>query len=68
VNTAARLMRGRGVAARTEKEFRRATDSHHDRPVAEDVLDRRFEPGAAGRAWATDLTYAPMVTSFVHLA
>src|SRR5207344_1100303 len=46
VNTVARLMRREGIAAKTRRKFRCSTDSNHGRPVAENVLDRRFEPKA----------------------
>jgi len=39
-NTVAGLMREHGVAAKTKRKFRCTTDSNHDRPVAENVLDR----------------------------
>ncbi len=57
VNAVAKLMRGHGIAAKSGRRFRCTTDSNHDRPVAENVLDRRFEPGAADRVWASDITY-----------
>ena len=47
VNTVARLMREHGIAAKTKRKFRCTTDSNHDRPVAENVVDRQFEPEAA---------------------
>jgi putative transposase len=56
VNTVARLMRQEGIAAKTKRKFRVTTDSNHDRPVAENVLDRRFEPGAPNQAWTADIT------------
>src|SRR5512144_662794 len=43
VNTVAKLMRSHGIAVKTKRKFRCTTDSNHDRPVAGNVLDRRFE-------------------------
>ena len=65
VNTVARLMREHGIAAKTKRKFRCTTDSNHGRPVAENVLDRGFEPEAADRAWTADITYwtSPRVAS-----
>jgi len=68
VNTVARLMRRHGVAARTGRKFRCTTDSNHHRPVAENVLDRRFEPAAANRVWAADITYVPTREGWLYLA
>src|SRR4051794_20372057 len=47
VNTVARLMRTHGIAAKTRRKLRVTTDSNHDRPVAEDVVDRQFQPQEA---------------------
>jgi putative transposase len=68
VNTVAKLMRQHGIAAKTKRKYRCTTDSNHDRPVAENVLDRRFEPGAADRAWAADITYVPTREGWLYLA
>ena len=57
MNTVARVMRQEGIAAKTKRKFRVTTDSNHGHPVAENVLDRRFEPEAPNRAWTTDITY-----------
>ena len=57
VNTVSRPMRREEIAAETKRKFRVTTDSNHDRPVAENVPDRRFEPAAPNRAWTADITY-----------
>jgi putative transposase len=56
VKTVARLMREHGIAAKTKREFRGTTDSNHDRPVAENIVARDFNPTAANRTWASDIT------------
>jgi putative transposase len=43
-NFVARLMKTRGIRAKTAKRFVRTTDSRHDLPVAANVLDRDFTP------------------------
>src|SRR5437867_6966974 len=43
-NTVATLMKAHGIQAKTPKRFVRTTDSRHDRPVFENVLDRAFDP------------------------
>jgi transposase InsO family protein len=68
VNTVAKLMRERGVAAKTRRKSRCTTDSKHDRPVAENVLDRRFEPAAPGQAWTADITYVATREGWPYLA
>jgi putative transposase len=68
VNTVAWLMREHGIAAKTKRKFRVTTDSNHDRPVAENVLDRRFEPAAADQAWTADITYVATGEGWLYLA
>lgn len=68
VDTVARLMREHGVAAKTKRKFRCTTDSNHGRPVAEDVVDRQFEPTVADRVWTADITYIPTREGWLYLA
>src|SRR5262245_43651831 len=52
VNTVARLMREHGIVAKTARKFRvRTTDSKHDLPVADNLLDRQFNPSEANAVW-----------------
>src|SRR5437868_5972491 len=44
VNNVAKLMRDNEIVARTARKFRCTTDSNHDLPVAENLLDRQFDP------------------------
>lgn len=68
VNTVAKLMRERGIAAKSGRKFRCTTDSDHDRPVAENVVDRNFEPEGPNRVWAADITYIPTREGWLYLA
>jgi putative transposase len=68
VNTVARLMRQAGIAAKTKRKFRCTTDSNHDRPVAENVLNRQFEPEAPNQAWTADITYLATGEGWLYLA
>ncbi len=52
-------MRDEGIAAKTKREFRGTTDSNHGRPVAEDLVDRQFEPAAPDRTRTADITFIP---------
>jgi transposase InsO family protein len=64
----AKLMRSHGIAAKTKRKFRCSTASNHDRLGAGNALDHRFEPGAADRAWAADITYVPTREGWLDLA
>ena len=68
VNTVARLMHEQGIAAKTKRKFRCTTDSSHNLPVADNLLDRQFEPAAVNRAWVADITYIPTREGWLYLA
>jgi len=68
VNTVAGLMRRHGVSAKTKRKFRCTTDSNHGRPVAENLVNRQFEPGAPDRTWTADITYIPTGEGWLYLA
>lgn len=68
VNTVARLMHDHDIRAKTARKFRCTTDSNHDLPVAENLLDRQFNPAAANEAWVADITYIPTREGWLYLA
>jgi transposase InsO family protein len=68
VNTVAKLMRQHGIAAKTKRKFRLTTDSNHDLPVADNLLDRQFEPVAVNQVWVADITYIPTWEGWLYLA
>ena len=50
------------------KPYRVTTDSAHTKPIAANVLDRRFEGWAINRAWVADLTYIATEEGWLYLA
>src|SRR5262249_17397254 len=44
------------------------TDSNHDLPVADNLLDRRFDPDTPNGAWGADITYIPPPAGWLYLA
>jgi len=67
----ARLMRESDIEGRQRKRFRRTTDSNHQHPIAENVLNRRFAPreiGAPNVTWAGDITYIWTMEGWLYLA
>ncbi|HEV2131273.1 MAG TPA: IS3 family transposase [Longimicrobiaceae bacterium] len=66
-----RLMREDGLVAKRKRRFRRTTDSNHGRPVAPNLLQRRFslgEVGGVNRVWVSDITYVPTRQGWLYLA
>jgi putative transposase len=68
VNLVARVMREAGIAAKPKRKFRRTTDSNHPHPVAENLLDREFDPDEPNTSWVADVTYVPTREGWVYLA
>lgn len=50
-----RLMREDGLYAKTTKKFKATTNSRHSRPVAENILERKFNQDAPNKAWVSEL-------------
>ena len=64
----ARLMRELGIRSLRKRRFKATTDSGHALPVADNILDRRFEVDAPDVAWVTDITYVRTDEGWLYLA
>jgi transposase InsO family protein len=67
-NTVARLMKAHKIQARTRKRFVRTTDSKHGLAVAENLLDRDFEPTGPNESWCVDIPYVGTREGWLYLA
>lgn len=68
-NTVAKVMKQRGIKARTHRRFKvRTTDSNHDHPVASNVLNRGFGVDKLDTVWTTDITYIHTGEGVLYLA
>jgi putative transposase len=68
-NRVARLMRRHGLAACQKRAFKiKTTDSHHDQPVAPNLLDQDFEAQQSDQKWLADITYVPTAAGWLYLA
>ena len=68
-NTVAKVMRQRGIRARTHRRFKvRTTDSNHDHPIAPNVLNRNFTADKLNQVWLTDITSIPTDEGWLYLA
>lgn len=68
VNTVAKLMQEHDIRAKSARKFRPGTDSDHALPVADNVLDRQFDPQGPNERWVTDITYIPTREGWLYLA
>jgi transposase InsO family protein len=68
-NTVAKLMRQEKIRARNKRKFvPRTTDSRHQHPVVENLLDRQFQSAGPDRKWVADITYVPTDQGWLYLA
>ena len=64
----ARLMKIAGIRSVVHRKFKiRTTDSKHNYPIAKNLLDRKFAPGAVARAWVSDITYIKTTQGWLYL-
>lgn len=69
VNTVAKLMKDNHIASIVNQKFRVCTtDSDHDQPVFENVMDRAFVADKINQKWACDITYVHTDEGFLYLA
>jgi putative transposase len=57
-----------GIGARPKRKFKATTDSEHDLPIAQNVLDRNFTTAEPDRAWVADMTYLWTIEGWLYLA
>jgi putative transposase len=68
-NTVAKLMKQEEIRSKARRRFRvQTTDSRHDHPVAENVLNREFYPERPNQVWTSDITYIPTAKGWLFLA
>lgn len=67
----ARLMREQNLVVRKSRKFVATTDSGHALPVAQNLLNRRYQVkvvSGLNRAWAGDITYIPTAQGWLYVA
>ena len=63
-----RLMKKNGIKSKTVKKYKATTDSNHDLPVAENILNRGFTANIRDRKWLSDITYIGTDEGWLYLA
>ncbi len=63
-----RLMREAGLVPVWKRKFVSTTDSKHALPVAENILNRQFNPTQPNVAWTADITYIRTRSGWLYLA
>jgi len=68
-NTVADIMKQRQIRAKSKRKFvPRTTDSAHQQPLADNVLDRQFHAPLPDQKWAADITYIPTGEGWLYPA
>jgi putative transposase len=62
------LRRKLGLRCRQKRKFKATTNSKHNLPVAEHLLNQTFMPSASNKVWVADITYIPTGEGWLYLA
>jgi transposase InsO family protein len=63
-----RRMKSQGLRVKQKRKYKATTDSKHRLPVAENLLDRQFNPVGPNQAWGGDITYLWTQEGWLYLA
>lgn len=63
-----RLMSELGLACKTKRKFKATTNSAHESPIAENVLNREFSVEKPNQAYVGDITYIATQEGWLYLA
>ncbi|WP_152451752.1 IS3 family transposase [Microbulbifer sp. THAF38] len=63
-----KLMKKLGLRVKRKKRFTLTTDSKHQLPTAENLLNREFSPSVKNQVWTTDITYIWTAQGWLYLA
>lgn len=66
--TVARIMKDLGLKSRTVKKYKATTNSKHNLPVAENVLNQQFVAKKPNEVWMADITFIPTDEGWLYLA
>lgn len=67
-NRVARLMKVSGIIAKTRRRFKVTTDSGHNKPVAANLVNRRFAAEKPNHLWSSDITYIWTKEGWLYLS
>lgn len=64
-----RIMKANGLKSKTARKYKpQTTDSKHNLPVAENILNREFNAEKPCQKWVSDITYIDTEEGFLYLA
>jgi putative transposase len=63
-----RIMVKHGITSKHRRKYRATTNSRHNMPVAENLVQRRFVADAPNRLWVADTTFIATQEGWLYLA
>ena len=57
-----------GIRCKQKRKFKATTYSNHNLPVAENLLNQRFQVAEPNQVWLSDITYVPTDEGWLYLA
>jgi len=66
--TVAAIMRENHWQSKVVKKYKATTNSNHNLPVAENLLNREFTATAPNQKWVSDITYVPTDEGWLYVA
>lgn len=63
-----RIRKKLGIRCKQVKKFKATTDSRHNLPVAENILEQNFKVTEPNKAWVSDITYIHTVEGWLYLS
>lgn len=61
-------MKAEGIVCKTRRRFKATTNSRHNKPVADNTLDRDFQREQPNQAYVGDITYVPTREGWLYLS
>lgn len=67
-HTVYHLMKQHGIRSKMKRKYKATTNSKHNLPVAENLLDRQFSALLPNQKWVSDITYVRTEEGWLYLA
>ncbi len=66
-NRVEKIMRKKGLKARVKRRFIKTTDSNHDYPIAQNIVNRNFKVYSPDKTYVSDITYVWTFEGWLYL-
>ena len=67
INTVAKIMKDNKLQAKAKKKYKATTDSIHNNPLYENILDRKFIVDKPDKVWVSDITFVYTKEGWLYL-